>query len=225
MLNMGYDVIFQGKNFLRLLGGLLVTAEIAFISVVIALILGTVFGVVMNSKSKVIRIISNIYLEAIRIIPILVWLFVGYFGISRLFNIHIDGVVVSIVVFSLWGIAEMGDLMRGAIKSIPKIQEESAMAIGLNKTQIYRYIIIPQALKRVTPSAINLSTRMIKTTSLVIMIGVVEVVKVGQQVIEVSAVKSPMATFWVYGFIFFLYFMICYPLSLLSKKLEKRWAY
>ncbi|MGL6184181.1 MAG: amino acid ABC transporter permease [Clostridium chrysemydis] len=225
MLNMGYDVIFQGKNFLRLLGGLLVTAEIAFISVVIALILGTVFGVVMNSKSKVIRIISNIYLEAIRIIPILVWLFVGYFGISRVFNIHIDGVVVSIVVFSLWGIAEMGDLMRGAIKSIPKIQEESAMAIGLNKTQIYRYIIIPQALKRVTPSAINLSTRMIKTTSLVIMIGVVEVVKVGQQVIEVSAVKSPMATFWVYGFIFFLYFMICYPLSLLSKKLEKRWAY
>lgn len=225
MLNMGYDVIFQGKNFLRLLGGLLVTAEIAFISVVIALILGTVFGVVMNSKSKGIRIISNIYLEAIRIIPILVWLFVGYFGISRLFNIHIDGVVVSIVVFSLWGIAEMGDLMRGAIKSIPKIQEESAMAIGLNKTQIYRYIIIPQALKRVTPSAINLSTRMIKTTSLVIMIGVVEVVKVGQQVIEVSAVKSPMATFWVYGFIFFLYFMICYPLSLLSKKLEKRWAY
>ncbi|MCR6513871.1 MULTISPECIES: amino acid ABC transporter permease [Clostridium] len=225
MLNMGYDVIFQGKNFLRLLGGLLVTAEIAFISVVIALILGTVFGVVMNSKSKVIRIISNIYLEAIRIIPILVWLFVGYFGISRLFNIHIDGVVVSIVVFSLWGIAEMGDLMRGAIKSIPKIQEESAMAIGLNKTQIYRYIIIPQALKRVTPSAINLSTRMIKTTSLVIMIGVVEVVKVGQQIIEVSAVKSPMATFWVYGFIFFLYFMICYPLSLLSKKLEKRWAY
>lgn len=225
MLNMGYDVIFQGKNFLRLLGGLLVTAEIAFISVVIALILGTVFGVIMNSKSKVIRIISNIYLEAIRIIPILVWLFVGYFGISRLFNIHIDGVVVSIVVFSLWGIAEMGDLMRGAIKSIPKIQEESAMAIGLNKTQIYRYIIIPQALKRVTPSAINLSTRMIKTTSLVIMIGVVEVVKVGQQVIEVSAVKSPMATFWVYGFIFFLYFIICYPLSLLSKKLEKRWAY
>lgn len=225
MLSMGYDVIFQGKNFLRLLGGLLVTAEIAFISVVIALILGTVFGVVMNSKSKVIRIISNIYLEAIRIIPILVWLFVGYFGISRVFNIHIDGVVVSIVVFSLWGIAEMGDLMRGAIKSIPKIQEESAMAIGLNKTQIYRYIIIPQALKRVTPSAINLSTRMIKTTSLVIMIGVVEVVKVGQQIIEVSAVKSPMATFWVYGFIFFLYFMICYPLSLLSKKLEKRWAY
>lgn len=225
MLNMGYDVIFQGKNFLRLLGGLLVTAEIAFISVVIALILGTVFGVVMNSKSKVIRIISNIYLEAIRIIPILVWLFVGYFGISRVFNIHIDGVVVSIVVFSLWGIAEMGDLMRGAIKSIPKIQEESAMAIGLNKTQIYRYIIIPQALKRVTPSAINLSTRIIKTTSLVIMIGVVEVVKVGQQVIEVSAVKSPMATFWVYGFIFFLYFMICYPLSLLSKKLEKRWEY
>jgi polar amino acid transport system permease protein len=64
---------------------------------------------------------------------------------------------------------------------------------------------------------------MIKTTSLVVLIGVVEVLKVGQQIIEVSVLKAPTATFWVYGLIFLLYFAICYPVSLLSKKLENKW--
>lgn len=225
MLNSDYSVIFQGKNLERLLGGLLVTAEIAFISVAIALVLGVIFGIVMNSKSKVIKVLSNLFLEAMRIIPILVWLFIGYFGVAKALDIHIDGFIVSIIVFSLWGIAEMGDLVRGAITSIPKIQEESGQAIGLSKAQIYRYIIVPQALRRVTPGAINLSTRMIKTTSLVIMIGVIEVVKIGQQIIEVSILSAPAAAFWVYAFIFFLYFIICYPLSLISKSLEKKWSY
>jgi len=73
------------------------------------------------------------------------------------------------------------------------------------------------------PGAINLATRMVKTTSLVVLIGVIEVVKIGQQVIEVSRFKVPTASFWVYGFIFILYFIICYPLSILSKKLEAKW--
>jgi polar amino acid transport system permease protein len=64
---------------------------------------------------------------------------------------------------------------------------------------------------------------MIKTTSLVVLIGVVEVLKVGQQIIEVSILKNPTASFWVYGCIFFLYFIICYPVSLFSKKLETKW--
>ena len=65
---------------------------------------------------------------------------------------------------------------------------------------------------------------MIKTTSLVVLIGVVEVVKIGQQIIETSILKAPTASFWVYGFIFFLYFIICYPLSKISKILEQKWV-
>lgn len=223
MLNLGNSFIFNVNNFSRLLEGLLVTARIAFISVVISTILGIVFGIVMTSKNKVIKIVSTIYLETIRIIPILVWLFIVYFGVATAMNIHLEGEFVATLVFSIWGIAEMGDLVRGAITSIPKHQEESARSIGLNKLQIYRYILIPQAIRRIIPGAINLSTRMIKTTSLVILIGVVEVVKVGQQIIERAILKDPTASFWIYGIIFIMYFILCYPLSLISKSLEKKW--
>lgn len=220
---MGFEVIFKGNNLERLLGGLLITCKIAFISVVLACIFGVIFGIIMTSKNKIIKIICRLYLETIRIIPTLVWLFIVYFGVASILNIHLDGVFVAIVVFVLWGTAEMGDIVRGAITSIPAHQTESAKAIGLRKIQTLRYVLVPQALKRVTPGAINLSTRMIKTSSLVVLIGVVEVIKVGQQIIENSMLKIPTASFWIYGLIFFLYFIICYPLSLLSKYLEKKW--
>ncbi len=223
MQSLGINVFFQGTNLSRLFGGLWVTARIALISISISLILGVIFGILMTSNNKLIRFILRIYLEAVRIIPILVWLFLFYFGLTKVLNIHLDGELVSILVFTLWGSAEMGDIVRGAITSLPKHQKESGKAIGLTDAQIYFYIIIPQALRRLIPAAINLATRMIKTTSLVVLIGVVEVLKVGQQIIEASIIKNPSASFWVYGFIFFLYFIICYPISLFSKTLEKKW--
>lgn len=223
MQSLGINVFFQGTNLSRLFGGLWVTARIALISISISLILGVILGILMTSNNKLIRFILRIYLEAVRIIPILVWLFLFYFGLTKALNIHLDGELVSILVFTLWGSAEMGDIVRGAITSLPKHQKESGKAIGLTDAQIYFYIIIPQALRRLIPAAINLATRMIKTTSLVVLIGVVEVLKVGQQIIEASIIKNPSAPFWVYGFIFFLYFIICYPISLFSKTLEKKW--
>ena len=177
----------------------------------------------MTSNNKLIGVISRIYLEAVRIIPVLVWLFLFYFGLPRVLNIHLGGEFVSVLVFTLWGTAEMGDIVRGAITSLPKHQHDSGKAIGLTDQQIYFYIIIPQAVRRLIPSAINLATRMIKTTSLVVLIGVVEVLKVGQQIIESSLLKDSTTSFWIYGFIFFLYFIICYPISIFSKTLENRW--
>ena len=80
-------------------------------------------------------------------------------------------------------------------------------------------------LRRLVPSAINLATRMIKTTSLVMLINVVEVLKVGQQIIEATSLfTGPTVSLWVYGCIFLLYFIICYPISLVSKKLANKWA-
>ncbi|MGX8702151.1 MULTISPECIES: amino acid ABC transporter permease [unclassified Caproiciproducens] len=219
MASSGINVIFEGSNLLRLLNGLLVTARIALVSVLISGVLGIVLGIVMTSKWKAVRSVCRIYLEAVRIIPILVWLFIFYFTL----NLELGGEVVSIMVFSLWGTAEMGDIVRGAVESLPKHQRESGAALGLTNVQIYRYVIIPQTVRRLLPAAINLATRMIKTTSLVVLIGVVEVLKVGQQIIERSILEVPTASFWIYGFIFLLYFAVCYPVSLLSKRLERKW--
>lgn len=220
---MGLAILFQGSNWERLFSGLVVTAEIAFISVFFACTLGVIMGVIMTSKNKLVHFLCQLYLEIVRIIPLLVILFLVYFGFAKWFGWHLDGIWVCILVFIFWGTAEMGDLVRGALTSIEKHQVEAAYALGLTKTQTFIYILLPQSLKRVTPGVINLFTRMVKTSSLAMLIGVLEVIKVGQQIIETSLFSDPSAALWIYGVIFALYFMICYPLSLFSKYLESRW--
>lgn len=216
-----FDVILNEINFLRLMAGLWITVKISLISIIISLIGGLILGVLMSSKNKFIYIILKIYLEIVRIMPQLVWLFIVYFGLSSIFSF--SAITASIIVFSIWGVFEMMDLVRGAVLSIPKHTFESAASLGLKKFQIYIYVIIPLALRRLIPGAINLLSRMIKSTSIVVLIGVVEVLKVSQQIIELNLLTNNYAPLIVYGFVFFLYFAICYPVSKLSKILENRW--
>lgn len=223
MQDLGIRVLLQGNNLLRLLEGLWITIRISLISIGFSMILGILLGMIMTSKNRGIRFITKLYLEFIRIMPQLVLLFLVFFGLAKHFHINLSGETSAIIVFTLWGTAEMGDLVRGALISIPQTQYYSGMALGLNQLQLYRYIIIPQTLRRLLPLAINLSTRMIKTTSLVALIGVVEVQKVGKQIIDANRFEAPSAAFWIYGVIFILYFLVCFPISKLAGKLEKRW--
>lgn len=220
---LGLDVLFMGSNATRLLQGLWVAVQISAISVVLSIILGMLFGIFMTWKNPVAKVISRLYLEIVRIMPQLVLLYIVFFGATRVMGLNISAELSSIIVFVFWGTAEMGDLVRGALTSIPKQQYESAAALGLNKAQIYRQVIIPQAIRRLIPSSINLITRMIKTTSLLLMIGVIEMMKVGQQIIEANRMTSPNAVFGIYGTIMLLYFVICWPISMLANHLEKKW--
>ena len=220
---LGLDVLFMGSNATRLLQGLWVAVQISAISVVLSIILGMLFGIFMTWKNPVAKVISRLYLEIVRIMPQLVLLYIVFFGATRVMGLNISAELSSIIVFVFWGIGEMGDLVRGALTSIPKQQYESAAALGLNKAQIYRQVIIPQAIRRLIPSSINLITRMIKTTSLLLMIGVIEMMKVGQQIIEANRMTSPNAVFGIYGTIMLLYFVICWPISMLANHLEKKW--
>lgn len=113
----------------------------------------------------------------------------------------------------------MSDLVRGALIAIPKHQYESSEALGMSRAQTYWYIIIPQTVRRLIPLSINLITR----TSLVLMIGVVEVLKVAQQIIEANRTASPNAAFGIYLTVFILYYLACWPISLLAGYLEKKW--
>ena len=225
MPDSGINILFQGRNFVRLLEGLLVTINISLISVIISILLGLILGVIMTFKNPIIQFLSRLYIEFVRLMPQLVLLFLVYFGLSRQFNVNLSERLSAILVFSFWGTAEMADLVRGAIESIPSHQSQSGLSIGLTKLQVSWFIILPQTFRRLLPQSINLVTRMVKTTSIIVLIGIVEVVKVGQQIIEASRLTTPTASLWIYGTIFMMYFMICYPLSLLSSKLEQRWQY
>lgn len=224
MPDLGLEVLWKGRNFVRLLGGLWIALRISLLAVSISIPLGMLLGMLMTRKNLVLVVLTRFYLEFIRVMPQMVLLFLVFFGTTRWFGWNLDGELSSIIVFSLWGTAEMGDLVRGALISIPAQQTESAAALGMTRPQILRHIVLPQTLRRLIPLSINLITRMIKTTSLVLMIGVVEMLKVSQQIIEANRMSSPNAAFGVYLTVFLLYFLACWPISLLAKTLEKRWS-
>lgn len=222
MQDLGIQVLFQGINVWRLMQGLLVSLELAMISMVLSIFLGILMGMIMTSKNRLVQFFCRLYLETVRIMPQLVLLFLVYFGAAKHLGIDISGELSAVIVFTFWGTAEMGDIVRGALVSIPKHQYDSAYGLGMKKWQVFVYVIFPQTIRRLTPSAINLLTRMIKTTSLVVLIGVVEVVKVGKQIIDASRFEIPTAALWIYGAIFLMYFLVCFPISKLSGILEKR---
>ena len=223
MQDLGLEVLLKGKNLARILGGLDAALKISMISVAISIPLGIILGILMTWKNPICRALLRCYLEFVRIMPQMVLLFLVYFGTTRAFGWDLSGELASMIVFTVWGTAEMSDLVRGALISIPIHQYESAEALGLTGMQSYRYIILPQVVRRLIPLSINLITRMIKTTSLILMIGVVEVLKVAQQIIEANRMSSPNAAFGIYLTVLFLYFIACWPISLLAKYLEKQW--
>ena len=217
-----FVVLFKGRNFVRLVGGLLVTIRIAAVSVALSLFFGTLFGMLMTTKNRLVRVVCKVYLEFMRIMPQLVLLFMAYYGLTRVSGISLSGEAASVLVFTLWGTAEMGDLVRGALQSVPAHQYDSGRAVGLTDRQVFCFVILPQTLRRLVPLSMNLVTRMIKTTSLVVFVGVIEVVKIGQQIIEANRLKVPSSSIAVYAVIFMMYFAVCWIVSLAAGMIEKR---
>lgn len=226
MATVGGDwmVLFEGNNMLRLLLGLWVSVRIALISLGISLVAGTLLGVVMNSRSRIVQLVTKFFVEFMRLMPQIVLLFLVYFETTKVWSINISAEFAAIVVFSLWGTAELGDLVRGAIAAIPRIQYDSAAALGMSRWQTQRYVVIPQAVRQLIPTTVNLTTRMIKTTALVYLIGVVEVLWVAKQIIDANRFDYPNASLWVYLTVFALYFVVCFAISQLSRVLERKLA-
>ena len=130
--------------------------------------------------------------------------------------------LVAVVAFGLWVSAEISDIVRGALISVPDHQVDAGKALGMGGLQLLWFVRIPQSIGMMIPATINLATRVIKTTSLLLLISVIDVVTVGQQIMEANRTAHPDAAFWVYGFIFLLYFLVCWPLSMAAKALERR---
>ncbi|XNZ31794.1 amino acid ABC transporter permease [Helicobacter pylori] len=218
-------VLLELDNLKRLLEGFETTLLIALSSAVVSIIVGMLLGSLMAFGSKIMVLACRVYLESIRIIPLLAWLFIVYFGLASWFDLHISAVLASVIVFSLWGGAEMMDLTRGVLTSVSKHQVESALALGLDSKKVIFNIIFPQSFLSLLPSSLNLFTRMIKTTALVSLIGAIDLLKVGQQIIELNLLRMPNASFVVYGVILMFYFTLCYSLSLYSSHLEKKFQH
>ncbi|KJY63493.1 Amino acid ABC transporter, permease protein [Lactobacillus helsingborgensis] len=216
------NVFFAGNNFARILQGLWTSVWIAALSLLIGLVLGTLLGILRTLPNKTIRFILRAYLEFFRIVPTIVLLYLVYYILPRSLHINWPASWMAVLAFSLWVSAEFSDIVRGAIESVPVTQKESGQALGLSANQLFRYILLPQAMQLELPATINLATRVIKTTSLLMLISIMDVIAIGQQIIEANNQQYPSAVFWIYGLIFILYFAIDYPLSLWAKRLAAK---
>ena len=219
---MSAEFLLQGTTIKRLLVGLGVTLRISLISVALSIPFGVLMGVLFTRKNRMLQVVLRAYLNFIRVMPQLVLLYVVFFGSATTLGLNFSGEVASIIVFTLWGAAELGDLVRAALESIPRSQYDSSYVLGLTQRQTFLRVILPQALSRLLPPSVNLVTRIVKTTSLCMLIGVVEVVRVGQQIIDYYRFDYPQGALWTYATLALLYFCICWPLSMLSRWLEGR---
>lgn len=216
MDNSGLELLISSLPLL--FQGVLKTLTIALYSIVFSTIGGIAVGVLRTLPNRLVRALMRAYLELFRSIPILVWLFFFFFGLPIFFGIDLPSIYCAILVLSLWAATEIGEVARGALQSLPKGQMEAGKSIGLSFFQLYWHVLIPQALRRMIPPTINVFTRIIKTTSLTVLIGVTEMIKSGQQIIE----RTGEAVL-IYGTLFVFYFFMCYPLSAWSRVLEKKW--
>ncbi|MFJ1341286.1 amino acid ABC transporter permease [Pseudomonas caricapapayae] len=196
------------------------TLAISALGIVFSTFGGVLYGVLASLNLRSLNVALRIYLELFRAIPVLVWLYLLFFGLPIFFALSIPSFWCAVLVLSLWGASEVGEVVRGALRSLPRGQREAGLSIGLSAWQLYGYVLLPQALKRMTPPTINIYTRIIKTSSLAVLIGVVDVIKVGQQIIE-RTYESVL----IYGALFLFFFFICYPLSAASRALERRWTH
>jgi polar amino acid transport system permease protein len=204
----------------QLLAGIGRTLGISALAIAFSAAGGLVYGVLRNLGVRWLDRVLLVYLEAFRAIPVLVWLYLFFFGLPIFFGLSIPGFWCAVLVLSLWGISEAGEVVRGALRSIPQGQREAGLAIGLGLPALYGRVLLPQALRRMTPPMINVFTRLIKTSSLAVLIGVVDVIKIGQQIIE-RTYESVL----IYSFLFLFFFFVCYPLSAASRVLERRWSH
>ncbi|WP_421158309.1 amino acid ABC transporter permease [Aeromonas dhakensis] len=195
------------------------TLAISLLAILFATLGGVGYGVLAQQGGRLTRGALRVYLELFRVVPVLVWLYLFFFGLPIFFGLDIPAFWCAVLVLALWGTSEVGEVVRGGLKSLARGQQEAGLALGLSRWQLYRHVLLPQALQRLTPPTINIYTRIIKTSSLAVLIGVVEVIKVGQQIIE-----RTYGSLLIYGLLFLFFFLVCYPLSLVSRRLEQQWG-
>jgi polar amino acid transport system permease protein len=149
--------------------------------------------------------------------PVLMQLFLVYYGLPVLLNVHFDAWAAAALVFTLYSGAFLGEIWRGSIQAIPRTQWEASASLSLGYLQQLRHVILPQAMRISIPPTVGFLVQLIKGTSVAAIIGFVELTRAGQLMVNVTF--KPMI---VYPLVAMLYFAICWPLSILSRNLERR---
>jgi len=179
-------------------------------------LLGALVALARVGPNAVARGASIAYIEVVQGTPLLMQLFLCFFGLA-LFGIDVSPLAAASIALTVYASGYLGEIWRGCIQAIPRGQWEAAASLGLSFADRLRYVIVPQAVRIAVPPTTGFLVQIIKGTALASIIGFVELTKAGT--IINNATFQP---FLVYGFVAAIYFALCYPLSLLSASLERR---
>ncbi len=191
----------------------LVLSAVAFLGGAIG---GLLIALTRTSGSKVLRRIAAGFIQVFQGTPLLMQLFLVYFGLAVV-GLPINPLLAAAVALTLHASAYLGEIWRGAIEAVPSGQSEAAMALSLSYGDRMRHVVLPQALRLATAPTVGFLVQLIKGTSLASIIGFTELTRAGQ--IINNATFQP---FLVFGTVAALYFILCWPLSLLARHMEAR---
>lgn len=200
------------------LKGLSMTVQVAFISLVTCTFIGFVLGIFRSGKNIFIKRLVGVYVAFVRGTPFVVQIFIIFFILPE-WGIQLEAFEAALLAMAIMGSAFICEIVAGGINSIPRGQWEAATSSGLTLFQQLRFVIVPQSMKVILPPLVGQYVLLIKDTSVISVIGVMELTRVGW----LTVVRIPEGLM-VFSLVGVLYFVISYPLILLSNYLEKRMA-
>jgi His/Glu/Gln/Arg/opine family amino acid ABC transporter permease subunit len=208
--------------------GLPGTAYVAAIAVVGSSVVGVLFGTAMTIQVRPLRAAIRLYIEVFRGLPILVTVFIVFFGLPAAApQLEFSPLNAAAIALVLWGSAQVAEATRGAVVSIPHEQHEAAAALGFGWVGRHVFVIVPQALRRLLPPFVSLLVNIIQNTTLAGVIGGLELLQAGQRQSERLTATPPIGlgeikAFEIFAGVAVLFFAISFPLTRLSAYLERR---
>ncbi|MET7859877.1 amino acid ABC transporter permease [Streptomyces sp. NPDC005318] len=205
-----------------LAGGLRETVLLALVSIAASLLAGILLGAVLTLPSRPVRGVVRAYVEVWRGLPIIIILFFIFF-VLPIIGVRVNTFAAAAIGLSLWGSANMAEVVRGAVQSVPRGQAEAAAALGFSWTGRMRHVLLPQAARRALPPLIGLVVNLIQQTSLAAVIGLLDILEASQRSIERLTLSGGSThAVPILGAVLAVFFIICLPLTMLSRWYERR---
>ena len=208
--------VLTPTNISFILQGLWLTIYISFIAIVLSTLIGTVLAVMRNGKNPILRWISSIYIEFVRNVPNLLWIFI----IFLIFQMK--ATPAGITAFTVFTSAALAEIIRGGLNGVDDGQTEAGLAQGMTNLQIFIYIIFPQAFRKMLPAIISQFVTVIKDTSLLYSVIAIQEL-FGKSQILMGRYFEANQVFTLYALIAAIYFVINFTISTISRRLAKKW--
>ena len=208
--------------------GLPATLLVSAVAIVGSTLIGVTLGTLLTIRFVPLRAAIRGYVEVFRGLPILVTVFIVYFGLPSISStLEFGPLTATSIALTLWGSAQVAEATRGAVASIPHEQHEAAAALGFGWVGRHEYVILPQALRRLLPPLVSLLVNIIQNSTLAAVIGGIELLQAGKSQSERLTFFPPAGlgeihAFEIFAFVAAVFFVISFPLTRLAAYLERR---